>query len=100
VFLIVWEFVAAEGREAEFERVYNRDGDWAQLFCRGNGYVRTELNRDLNEERTYAVFDYWESEEAYEQFKKDFADDYLRLDERCEELTERENRVGSFEVLP
>ena len=32
---------------AEFERVYGPEGDWAEFFRRGRGYVGTELLRDI-----------------------------------------------------
>ncbi len=97
--LIIWEFEAREGAEAEFEQRYGSHGAWAQLFRRAPGFIRSELNRDLTVERTYVVFDYWQSQEAYEAFKTNFAEDYRALDEQCEELTERELHVGTFHVV-
>ena len=32
---------------AEFERVYGTDGEWAEFFRRGRGYIGTELLRDV-----------------------------------------------------
>ena len=32
---------------AEFERVYGPDGEWAQFFRDGTGYIGTELLHDI-----------------------------------------------------
>ena len=40
-----WRFRTAAGRQDEFEKAYGPDGDWAQLFHRGDGYLGTELVR-------------------------------------------------------
>ena len=99
MYLVIWEFEAAADRESDFVAAYGPQGDWAQLFRQGVGYVRTELNRDLHTPRTYVVFDYWQSESHYEQFKVDFALPYRELDLKCEALTSRETHIGTFEVL-
>ena len=32
---------------AEFERAYGMDGEWAEFFRQGRGYIGTELLRDV-----------------------------------------------------
>ena len=55
-----------EVREPEgFERAYGADGEWAQFFRQGPGYVGTELLRDVEIPGRYLVVDRWESAEAY-----------------------------------
>ena len=53
---------------AEFEQVYGPEGEWAQFFRTGRGYVGTELLRDLETPGRYVVIDRWESAEAYNAF--------------------------------
>ena len=54
-------------REA-FEHAYGPEGEWAQFFRSGRGYVGTELLRDVGEPDRYLVIDRWESSEAYNAF--------------------------------
>ena len=46
---------------AEFERVYGPEGDWAEFFRGGRGYIGTELLRDVEHPGRYLVIDRWES---------------------------------------
>ena len=52
----------------EFERVYGPDGDWAQFFRTGRGYIGTELLHDVEEPERFLVIDRWESIDAYNAF--------------------------------
>lgn len=94
---IVWEFrVATENRE-EFERAYGSDGDWAKLFRRSDQYLGATLLRDPAVAGRYLTVDSWTDEEAFEDFKHQFAAEYKALDLRCEELTEYEMKIGGFD---
>ena len=94
--VIVWEFrVKAEARAA-FERAYGSDGDWARLFRRAAGYLGTELLRDAADSARYLTIDRWSSPAAFDDFRRDFAQEYEETDRRCAELTESETRVGIF----
>ena len=53
---------------AEFERVYGPDGEWAEFFRQGRGYIGTELLRDVEAPSRYLVVDRWESADAYNAF--------------------------------
>lgn len=94
---IVWRYAAAPGAEARFAEIYGPEGEWARLFRRARGYVRTELLRD--EAGGFATLDYWDELASFEAFKTDFGAAYAELDAACEALTEREERVGVFEVM-
>jgi heme-degrading monooxygenase HmoA len=96
MYLIVWQFWVRPGREAEFEQIYGPTGDWAQLFARGEGFVGTELLRDVAETGRYVTIDRWTSHAAFEAFRQQLAADYRALDERCEALTLREEALGTF----
>jgi heme-degrading monooxygenase HmoA len=96
-YLTIWEFRVRAGCESEFESVYGPHGDWVRLFSKGQGFMRTELNHDLNDPRRYLTLDYWSSKEAYETFREQYRAEYTALDQRCEGLTERETAVGIFE---
>jgi len=94
--VLVWEFAPAAGREAEFERAYGPDGDWARLFRRDPAYLGTELLRGAG--GRYLTLDRWRSRAAFEAFRKREAEDYAVLDRRMEALTSHESSLGSFDV--
>lgn len=94
---IFWRYAAAPGAEARFAEIYGPDGDWARLFGKARGYVRTELLRD--EAGGFATLDYWDALASFEAFKAAFGAEYAALDAQCEALTTAEERVGVFEVV-
>jgi heme-degrading monooxygenase HmoA len=99
-YLIIWEFGVRPGMEGRFEEGYGPRGDWAQFFSRSEGYVKTELNHDLKDSRRYVTLDFWVSREAYENFRQQHASEYAALDQKFEELTEKELEIGKFERIP
>ena len=81
----------------EFERVYGPEGEWAQFFRSGKGYVGTELLRDVETPGRYFVIDRWESREAYNDFVAAHRDEYMRrVDDTAFHYTQ-ELRLGTFE---
>jgi heme-degrading monooxygenase HmoA len=94
--IIIWEFRVRRGKQREFERVYGPDGEWAEFFGVGKGYLGTELIRDQEVPLRYATLDFWKSQAAYELFKKKHRTEYSQIDKRCESLTQRENLIGYF----
>jgi len=95
-YIRVWQFKVKHGLEADFERVYGPQGDWAQLFRRAVGYQGTELLHDVAGPRHYVTIDRWESESAFAAFKHEFSADYRRMDNACESFTESEASLGDF----
>ena len=100
MYVILWRFRPMTGRESEFERAYGPSGEWALLFGCDDGYLSTELLRRSEDSREYLTLDCWVSRGAYETFRSRFSNEYRRLDDRLEELTEVETPLGAFEVLP
>lgn len=99
-YLIIWEFQVRAGMEQGFERVYGSDGDWARLFIQDESYFGTHLVRSLNRERTYVTLDFWRSQPAYDKFRKRRFVKYTALDQKCEDLTESERKIGEFGRVP
>ena len=97
-FIVVWEFRVRPGKRRAFEKAYGPDGDWAQLFRRGKGYIRTELLSDRRTPLRYLTLDFWESHTDYERFKKENHVEYQAIDKKCESLTEKEVEIGQFTV--
>jgi heme-degrading monooxygenase HmoA len=82
---------------AEFERVYGPEGEWAQFFRPGRGYVGTELLRDVEQPGRYVVIDRWESTEAYNAFVAAHRDEYMRRSDETAFHHAQELRFGTFE---
>ena len=84
---------------AEFERVYGPDGEWAEFFRGGRGYIGTELLRDLEHPGRYLVIDRWESAQAYDAFVAENRDEYMRRVDETAFLYQQELRFGTFESV-
>ncbi len=84
------------GAEAEFIEMYGPEGQWARFFRRSDGYIRTELVRDVTQDRRFLTLDYWKSEEEFNRFHSQHLAEYERLDQEFEDLTEQETRLGAF----
>jgi heme-degrading monooxygenase HmoA len=98
-YVTIWEFHVPVAERANFERIYAPAGLWAQLFSKAEGYVATELNRDLQRPGRYLTCDFWTSKEAYVAARQSLAREYASLDAACERLTERETHLGEFERI-
>jgi heme-degrading monooxygenase HmoA len=84
---------------AEFERAYGGGGGWAQFFEQGQGYIGTELLRDVEAPGRYLVVDRWESAEAYNAFVAAHREEYMRRVDDTRFHYDRELRFGTFESV-
>ena len=80
----------------EFERVYGTDGEWAEFFRPGCGYIGTELLKDIEAPGRYLVIDRWESSEAYNSFVAEHREEYMRRVDETRFLYDSELRFGTF----
>lgn len=92
----VWEFLVCADLQAEFEKYYNTQGTWVQLFQKASGYIETLLLKDLSLPKRYLTVDRWENKESYVAFRSNFSQEYSQLDQLCEGLTESERALGEF----
>ena len=91
-------FFSYEARDAtEFERAYGPDGEWAEFFRGGTGYVGTELLRDVENPGRYLVIDRWESRDAYAAFVEAHREAYMRRVDETAFYYDSELRFGTFE---
>jgi hypothetical protein len=97
-FLLAREFVAAEGCEEVFERVYGPEGIWSKLLMLSPQYLGSELREESKAERRYRIFDYWRSHEDFEFFRGYHRQAYEKFSQwiQSEKLIERETVLGSF----
>jgi heme-degrading monooxygenase HmoA len=84
---------------ATFEQVYGPEGEWAQFFRSGDGYIGTELLRDVDEPDRYLVVDRWESVDAYNAFLSTHQAEYLRRSDEARFHYVQELRFGTFENI-
>jgi heme-degrading monooxygenase HmoA len=96
LFLTLWEFEVKSGCEELFEQAYGPEGRWVGLFRRDARYRGTRLLRDLGRERVYVTMDSWESREAYEEFRQQWAAEYAEVDKQCDPLTVGERHLASL----
>jgi len=96
MFVILWEFEVKRGCEPAFENAYGPHGDWAQFFGSDPHYRMTYLLKVTSRPETYCTMDFWDSEEAYENFLKTHSGAYQALDRSMEGLTFRERHIASF----
>ena len=96
MYVVVWEFVARAGREADFEREYGSHGRWVALLQKAEGYHGSELWRA---EGRWVTVDRWQSEEHYRRFRTRRVDEYEALDRELAEPTERETPLGAFTAV-
>ena len=97
--MIVWEFCVHDSRASEFEQHYGREGTWARFFRKGAGYLGTELVRDASDRTRYLTLDRWETLADYKRFRKEFAEDYDKIDVGFAKLTANEQLLGIFETI-
>jgi hypothetical protein len=93
----IWQFRPAPDREAEFVRAYGDDGDWAQLFRRGEGYLGTSLLAPSEPGGPWLTLDRWTSRSSFEEFQARSGGIYRRLDAELSGLAREELFVGAFE---
>ena len=82
-----------------FEQVYGPEGEWAQFFRSGDGYIGTELLHDVDEPDRYLVIDRWESADAYNAFLAEHQAEYLRRSDEARFHFVQELRFGTFENI-
>ena len=85
------------GDSLEFEQAYGPEGEWAQFFRSGEGYIGTELLHDVEIPTRYLVIDRWESAEAYNTFAAEQRDEYMRRVDETAFHYRQELRFGTFE---
>jgi heme-degrading monooxygenase HmoA len=95
-YLVIWEFRVEAAMAAQFEAAYGPKGAWTRLFSQGDGYIATQLIRDLNDSSRYLTLDFWTSRQAYEQFRSAHRVEYEQVDQECESLTTAEVPLGAF----
>jgi quinol monooxygenase YgiN len=99
LYVRIWEFTAQPEARAEFEIFYGPDGEWVRLFRRSKAFLRTEFFRDRNDENRYVTLDYFASQAGFDDFMREYRQEYMALDRRCDGVRESEREIGVFTAL-
>jgi hypothetical protein len=100
MFVILWEFEVKPGSEDRFQVVYGADGPWVRLFRRDPRYRKTLLLRDSARPLFFFTLDFWESEQAYDEFLLNNKSNYEALDRVTDGLTNEERLIGRYNQSP
>jgi heme-degrading monooxygenase HmoA len=92
-YVIVWTYDVPASATDDFIAAYGPNGDWAQLFAKGAGFLETELHRDG---QSFLTIDRWQSEAAFNAFQSAFGAHYQALDAKLAHLTTSQHRIGGF----
>lgn len=92
-YVILWTYDVPVEATDDFIAAYDADGDWAELFAKGAGFMGVEVYRDG---QSFVSIDRWSSKEAFEAFQSAFGDQYRSLDAKLAHLSRSQTRVGAF----
>lgn len=95
MYVIVWRFTVKREHIPEFVKNYGPEGTWSRFFRRSPKFDHTDL---LANGTDFLTLDWWQSKADFIAFERTNHDEYRRIDRGFERLTEREERVGEFEV--
>jgi len=98
-YVYIWDFVVSKSSVLEFEECYGPNGEWANLFRKHTGYLKTELIRGQTNPLRYITIDHWQSEKDFAEFQATFKVEYDELDRRYEALTVQETKIGTFTTI-
>jgi heme-degrading monooxygenase HmoA len=96
MFVVLWEFEVKPGSEECFQNAYSPEGAWVRLFQSDPNFLGSQLLRDPSRPRFYFTLDFWDSENAYEDFLSANRAAYEALDRSNEGLTLHERHILSF----
>jgi len=99
MYMSIWEYQVAPDAVERFEHQYGPDGGWVALFRRAEGYRSTTLLHDRADPLRYVTIDLWDSGDAHDTFRQQFAVAFAELDDACTALTQRELPIGQFTTI-
>jgi hypothetical protein len=99
VYVRMWEFTAKPEVQLEFESFYGPDGEWVQLFRKSKAFLGTDFFRDRDAWDRYVTVDYFVSKAGFDDFLREFREEYEALDRRCDGVRGSEREIGVFTAL-
>ena len=98
MFVAFWEYEVKPGCEESFQSAYGPQGNWVRLFQASPHFRETRLLKDISRPRIYCTLDYWDSENAFNEFKAANHAAYAAIDLATEPLTVSERRLCTFNL--
>lgn len=98
MYYIIWSYRIDQGKQAQFEKEYSRNGTWFKFFEECDDYLGTELIKN-NDDGSYLLIDKWISKETYDRFVSDNSPKYNELNDHLQNLYAIESRVGEYTTL-
>jgi hypothetical protein len=87
----------ADGRRAEFARVFGLDGIWPGFLRQGPGYLVTEVRCESEAEERYRVRDFWSWHRDYETFRERYSEGLVEFERQIVDgLIEKQEFVGGY----
>jgi len=99
VYVRMWEFTAKPEAQTKFESLYGPDGEWVQLFRRSKAFLGTDFFRDRDAGNRYVTLDYFVSRAGFDDFLREFREEYEALNRRCDGVRSSEREIGVFTAL-
>src|SRR3989338_11073918 len=96
MFLVIWKYEISEIFRQDFEKLYGKNGKWVQLFQTGEGYLETQLIKDVSGSNKYVTIDKWLSQGQYEKFLVENKEQFEIIDVEGENFTKSETKIGWF----
>jgi quinol monooxygenase YgiN len=96
---IMWQFEVKPGREAEFEQLYDVDGEWTATNRTVRSYLGSSFLRDQNRSSRYILIEYWSEMLVYEEHRVFRSDIVAALEERRQTLVDSVEPLGIFSAL-
>lgn len=91
----LWKYRVAAAKRKDFIRHYRADGSWVRLFEQAAGYLGTQLWADDADGETFYTADHWRDLAAFENFLRNFREQYEKLDAELDTLTLSETCLGA-----
>lgn len=96
MFIVIWQYAVSPMFKKGFEELYGPNGQWVKLFQRGEGYLGTQLIKEIKESGQYVTIDTWESQTLYEKFLAEHKTQFAEIDAVGEQFTLSETKIGWF----
>ena len=93
-YVYVWAYRVDPQKIDTFVELYGPAGEWVALFRQAEGYIGTDLYRDVANETRFITIDRWATKSAFDEFKARHATEIDVLDRRGDELTKEETRIA------
>ena len=77
--------------------MFGPDGFWPRFLRQAEGFIATEMKRELPGDGRYRVRDFWIWHRGFEVFRERFAEGFVEFDRQIvDDLVEKQEFVGAY----